>query len=199
MKTLCLLLLATAAVLTPGCASNQVLVCAQRNTLFSPSPEDKIALTLRPGPDAEDATLGSLLAAEMKREGFNIVTNTDADYSLAYLVEDDSTEQTYLHQRTIPASPPQTTRDVLTPGVTGPSQTLPPTTVTTPTTLEFRRTGIRLYLFTNSKTHPGVPQIAWTGCVQVEKTIPPESEPALIKMLLGHFGRDYLGRVEFPK
>jgi hypothetical protein len=200
LKIHCLLLFALVlAISSAGCASNGVLVSAQRNAQFSPTPADTIVMALRPNPSAEDAALGTALLAELAREDFNIVTNVDAAYTLTYLVEDDSTERTYFHPEVYQRPPPQTTGDILATEMGNPGRLAPQNTVIVPTTLVFRARGIRLYLYANPKRHPGGLQVAWTGCIESGRTIPTNREPLLIKTLLGYFGQDYLGRVNLPQ
>jgi hypothetical protein len=207
MKTLCLLL-SFLIILLAGCATNNgVIVSARHDAHFSPTPADKIVMALRPNPSAEDAALGSALLAELARENFNIVTNADADYTLTYMVEDDSTERTYYHQEQIlgrnpfvVTPPPQSTREIETPlMLNNSSQYESQETIMVPTTLVYRSKGIRLYLYANPKTHPGGLQIAWSGCIEAGKSIPADREPILIKTLLVHFGQDYAGNVSLPK
>jgi hypothetical protein len=206
MKVNCLLL-SLLTILAAGCATNNgVIVSARHDVHFSPTPTDKISMALRPNPSPEDAALGSVLLAELKREGFDIVTNADADYTLAYLVEDDSTVETYQHHELVTSPnpyvvtlPPQTTSDMVVRDLTGQRQRELCETVTVPVSVVVQRKGIRLYLYANPKTHPGGLQIAWEGCIEAGKTIPVGREPVLIKTLLGYFGQDYVGRVTLPQ
>ena len=192
------------ALLLTGCASNHPMMGARCGTGFSPAPTDKIALTLRPNPSTEDAELGRILTAELKREGFNLVPQAEADYTLAYAVEDDSTE-TYLPRRDFAVSPaPQTTRDIIVsanpapPGFTrAPPSGFAPSLG--PTVIVYHSKGIRLYLYTNPQTHPGGLQIAWSGCIDTGENISAKREPLLIQALLEHFGQDYAGQVSLPK
>ena len=192
------------ALLLTGCASNHPTVGARRGTGFAPAPTDKIALTLRPNPSAEDAELGRILTAELKRGGFNLVPQAEADYTLAYAVEDDSTE-TYLPQRDFAVSPaPQTTRDIILsanaalPGFTrAPPSGFAPSLG--PTVIVYHNKGIRLYLYTNPKTHPGGLEMAWSGCIEAGDRVSAKREPLLIEALLTHFGQDYIGSVNLNK
>ena len=77
------LLLPLLVILLAGCASKHPTIGAWRSTGFSPARTDKIALTLRPNPGAEDEELGRLLTAEFQRQGFNLVPQAEADYTLA--------------------------------------------------------------------------------------------------------------------
>ncbi|HXE42305.1 MAG TPA: hypothetical protein VN516_04705 [Candidatus Baltobacteraceae bacterium] len=191
-------------ILSAGCASNHPTVSASRNASFMPTRADKIALTLRPNPNAEDAELGRALTVELQQESFNLVPMAEADYTLAYMMEDDSVEA-YLPARnfTIESAPPQTSAQIKAsasptppgfarPRIEGFQQSISSETVV------FHSKGIRLYLYTNPKTHSGNFQIAWSGCINAGERISSEREPLLIKTLLGYFGQDYNGQVNLP-
>jgi hypothetical protein len=197
------LLPALLALLRTGCASKHPTVSAWRGTGFNPARTDKIALTLRPNPSPEDAELGRLLIAELKREGFSLVPRSETDYTLAYAMEADSTETDMPQHDFAVSSTPQTTRDILTsatpapPGFTrappGYSPSLGPTVVV------YHNKGIRLYFYSNPMTHPGGLQIAWSGCIEAGERFSAEREPLLIEKLLGYFGQDYHGTANLDK
>ena len=199
MKTPSLpLLFLCLVILSTGCATNSVLVTAQRDSNFFPTPTDRINMSRRPNPSAEDAMLGSLLASELARQHFNIVTNPDAEYTLTYLVEDDSTA-TYIPSRHYAVLPPNETI-----GLTQPIATITPLVqdpaireeeTAAPVMVVYHAKGIRLYLLANPKRHPGGLQIAWQGCVEAGTAISPDHEAALIRALLEHFGTDFSGKV----
>jgi hypothetical protein len=203
MKARCLLL-PLLAILLAGCASNRPMVGAWRGAGFSPAQTDKIALTLRPNPGDADAEAGRILTAELVREGFNLVPLAEADYTLAYAVEDDSVEN-YVPARVYAVSTPsQTSQNIIAPGMSAPPAFTPQSPqgfqpYIGPTLIVYHTKGIRLYLYTNPKTHPGGLQIAWSGCIDAGEKVSAKREPLLIEALLGHFGQDYVGRVSLPK
>lgn len=193
------------AIFLAGCASKHPTVGAWRGTGFSPARTDKIALTLRPNPGAEDAELGRLLTAELQRQGFNLVPQAEADYTLAYAVEDDSTA-TYVPRHDVAvAAPPQTSQYIISsanqaqPGFSRPPPGFTPASSIGPRTYVYHNKGLRLYLYTNPKTHPGGLQIAWSGCIEAGERVSAEREPLLIKKLLGYFGQDYHGTVNLDE
>lgn len=193
------LLLPFLTILLAGCASNHPTVGAWRSAGFSPAPTDKIAFTLRPNPSDEDAEAGRILTAELERKGFNLVPLAEADYTLAYAVEDDSTE-TYLPRRDFALSPPpQTSQDILASAAPGPSGYMRAPSGFAPsigpTVVVYHSKGIRLYLYTNPQTHSGKFQLAWSGCIDAGERVSAKREPLLIEALLGYFGQDYVGRV----
>lgn len=193
-------LLLLLAILSAGCASTHPTVGAWRDAGFSPKRTDKIAFALRPNPNSEDAELGRLLTAELKREGFNIVPAAEADYTLAYVVEDDSTEH-YLPERDFTVGgPPQRTPNIVVPSKMPPpgleeAQLYTPPSIS-PGVVVFHNKGLRLFLYTNPKAHGGNLQLAWSGCIEAGETVSSDREPLLIKTLLGYFGENYVGRVD---
>jgi len=204
MKT-CWFLPAFLIILLAGCATNHPTVGAWRGTGFHPARTDQIALTSRPDPSAEDAELGRVLVAELKREGFKLVPAAEADYTLAYVLEDDSTA-TYMPQHDfVVATPAQTSQDLAAsatpppPGFSRPQAGLTPASSLGSTVVVYSNKGIRLYLYTNPQTHPGGLQLAWSGCIEAGQRVPAEREPVLIAKLLTYFGQDYHGTVDLEK
>jgi len=199
-----LLSLLLAAFLT-GCAStvpNGILITAQRDPAFSPARTNTICMSILNNPSRENTDLGAALMAELVSEHFNIVTNSDADYTLAYLIEDDSTSE-IVPRATHPyinpnMAPPPGLHGTLVPLTFENEQPGEPSMQTTIEPAEYVHPdkGIRLYLYTNPKTHAGGLQIAWQGCIEAGETVSPDREPLLIKTLLGYFGQDYTGRIE---
>jgi len=212
-KSIVLLFSLALAALFTGCASmvsNGVLVTAQRDPAFLPLRTDEICLSRQLHPSKEQIVLNFALTNELANEGFNVVTNTDADYTLACVIEDDSTDESVsraTHPYTVPSP-------VMTPGVPGSGeiksfnpeeQEYPqeqenagePSLETTIEQVEYVHVdkGIRLYLYANPKKYSGL-QIAWQGCIEAGETVSPDREPLLIRTLLGYFGQDYTGRIE---
>jgi hypothetical protein len=193
-----LLLPLALAVLAAGCASPQPTVSTWNNAPFAPARTDKIGLTLRSNPSPEDAELGRLLVTELKREGFDLVPIEQADYLLAYALEDDRVEVD--NYRTAPPAtmgPPQTTAQIISPpqrhtyGGPAPGVSAPP--------FVFHNQGIQLYLYTNPQTRPGGLQVAWQGYVSTGQTVSTEQELVLIQTLLRYWGQEHHGPVSLPK
>ena len=90
--------------------------------------------------------LGRLLTAELKREGSNVVPVEEADYLMAYTLEDELVPQPRSITITEPASPPQTPGQVMsqTDGSYANDPTIPMRGASEP--ILFRNRGIRLFL-----------------------------------------------------
>jgi hypothetical protein len=188
------LLMLTLITFSTGCVSNRVNVGAWRDSNFSPTRTSKIALILMSNPSIEDAELGRVLMSELKRENFNLVPYSEADYTLACAVEDDS-EQIYTpSQQPFLSTSPQITGQAYDESAFRTQQTQFP-----PTLVVVHKKDIRLYLYTNPQTHPGSLQIAWTGSIEAGEKISADREPVLIETLLRYFGQEYAGPVKLPK
>jgi hypothetical protein len=188
------LLTLTLITFSTGCVSNRANIGAWRDSDFSPMRTNKIALTLMSNPSDEDAELGRAMTAELKRENFNLVPFEEADYTLACVVEDDSEEIYTPSQQPFLSTPPQIILQTYDPSTFQTRQTWFP-----PTLVVLHKKDIRLYLFTNPKTHPGRLQIVWTGSIDIGGTVSAKREPELLEMLLGHFGQAYAGSVNLAK
>jgi hypothetical protein len=197
------LLMPLLAMLAAGCATKQPMIGAWRTEGFSPAPTDKIALTLRPNPSPEDAQLGEMLTDELHRMGFNLVPQAEADYTLAYAVEDDSTA-TYIPERDFAVTTPSQTSQAPLRPVTPlpfvhPMDGYDPAPSIGPTIVVYHTKGVRLYLYTNPQTHSGKFETAWSGCIEAGEDISADLEKVLIQELLNYFGQDYHGRVNLDE
>jgi hypothetical protein len=176
------------------------VVSAWHDSPITPTRADTIALTLQANPSRETAELGRLLTTELKREGFHLVPVDQADYLMAYALEDQLVDQGRSITTTIPASPPQTTGQVMEQPPTDGYSTAPTIsaqTVSQP--IVYRSRGIRLFLYANPKTHPGGFQIVWQGYIAAGQASSAGRKTALIRTLLGYLGREYHGSVNLAQ
>lgn len=182
-------------ILMAGCATHRPVISTWNESQKVPGRTDKIGLIKQLNPASQTAELGRLLTDELKREGFNVVPTDEADYLMAYSLEDELVPQDRSVTMMEPASPPQTTAQVIDQaGARGYSgdPTLPARPVSQP--VVFRSRGIRLFLYNNPKTHPGGFQIVWQGYIAAGQATP-KRETALIKTLLGYLGQEHHGAV----
>ena len=181
-------------LLASGCASMQTPeVHTWRDPQFNPTPANKFALTDRPNASPVDVQLGKLVVAELQAQGFQLVPYDQADYLLTYVfentVEEDGYHPVMVGQPMM--APPQTTEQIGNPTLqSGMVQTV----VVTPNVYPVK--DIRLFLYTNPKTHGGHFELAWQGSISQGKSVPPKNEPALIKTLLGCLGKNQDGPVK---
>jgi hypothetical protein len=134
-----------------GCVSNRVQIEAWRDSDFSPTRTNKIAIAVISHPRAEDAAPGRILLEELKHEHFDLVPFDQADYSLAGAVEDDSEESYTPSQQPFLQTPSS-----LVGQDDDPSTFRTRTTVFPPTLVVLHKKTIRLYLYNNPQTHLGV-------------------------------------------
>ena len=150
---------------------------------FSPTPTNSIALKMsianaRP----EEAETGRLLAAELKREGFVVVPEEQADYLLSYVVS-GNLEQHILSNTLSGQSPTQETSQT----VNGPATLYVYSGVEKSYQIQVR--DIRLFLYTNPATNPRGLQLVWQGTITIGKDNSVQGEQALLRTLLHYFGK----------
>jgi hypothetical protein len=179
-----LLLPLACAIFSAGCATNHPHVNTWRDSQFSPSVTNTIALTIRVNPTPADKFLTGILTDELKRAGFHLVPLAKADYLITYAVEDDWKEGS---------------QKIVTPTLVSPLQTPEQMGVDEKiysyTPVVFHSRGIRLYLYTNPKTRPGGLQVVWQGYIAAGQKISADRVPVLIRTLLGYLGKSKNGRV----
>lgn len=173
------------------------MISTWRNSALTPTRSDKMALTLQHNSSPETAALGSLLTAELNREGFNLVPLEQADYLMSCTVEDELVDQGRAITMITPGSAPQTTAQIAGPASAASQPTIPGTMVSKP--VVYRNRGIRLLLFSNPQTHPGGIQIVWQGYIAASGSASAKRETTLIKTLLGYLGQEYHGPVNLAQ
>src|ERR1700744_261468 len=86
------------ALFSAGCATQKrPEVNSWGDTHFTPTPKNTLAMTDRLHASPEDVALGRLLTDEMQRAGFTFAPAAQADFLLAYVTDDVSTEQQNFH------------------------------------------------------------------------------------------------------
>jgi len=191
--------------MTAGCASHKAYVLARRDASFSPTLAARIAMVNQLKPRPEDQELAVALTAELKRQGFHLVPQEEAEYTLSYWIEEN------WHQRKIPVK----TYDPLGRDPNFTSSPLPPSSLeygmavsggpVYPSPKDGRVTvilvddpvavqGIRLQLYSRESARAGRLQTAWEGYIDAGFKVAPEREPILLRTLLTYFGKDYTGR-----
>ncbi len=188
-------LVPTLAFLSAGCATQVTSVHTWRNPDFSPTAADTIALTEHPNPSAQDQALQQLLTTTLQQDGFKMTSPAQADYLLAFVLDEATQQQqqiVYRHDDQPVGAPFTPQRDSQVGMMSSYSAQVPDHVVTFRCTTKF----IRLYLYTNPKTHAGNFQLAWQGNIDVNQSVPTGSEPVLLKTLLRYFGKNQNGPVK---
>jgi len=190
--------LALAACLA-GCASRNPQVYARRDPAFFPSATNRITIGQHRQARPEDAALGTALTAELTRRGFNLTSRADAEYVLAYWIEENWS--------TMRSSGGISYGDRGPVGVTTyeGSPISAPGTLTVGVSSDGRQEryllnqGIRLELYPQGKLPNGNLTAAWAGSIASGSTVKPANVPALLRALLEHFGQDFSGRVKLDE
>ena len=183
------------AVLSAGCATGRPEVNTWHDARFSPTPTNTIALTERPHPNAQDQALGQMLVTEMQREGFHFVSAAQADYLLTYVLDDTAEEREVVEPRPPDnmllgrSLTPQTTDQIFFRSYQPGFQSGVTSTVV------FQSKDIRLYVYTNPKTHREGLQMVWQGSISAGTSVTVEKELRLVRTLLTYFGRNQNGKV----
>jgi hypothetical protein len=184
--------LAICALISAGCTSVKPMVNTWGNSTFSPTPTNSIALKIITNARPEEAETGRLLAAELKREGFVVVPDEQADYLLSYVVS-GNLEQHVLSNTLSEQSPAQETRQT----VNGPATLYVYSGVEKSYQIQVR--DIRLFLYSNPATNPHGLQLAWQGTITIGKDNSVKGVQALLRTLLQYFGKIENGKVDLAK
>jgi hypothetical protein len=187
-------------VLSAGCTTHLADIVARRGSPPLPSNGRNVALMTSVQARPQDGPLQRVVVAELERNGYHIVTQPEADYTLVCYVEDNWLTQlgpsAWLD---LPSSSPSITvlpadRKVVAekrethydPYLTSnycPKEKVP-------------KQGVRLRFYSSPSLQAGRFETAWEGYIEAGLTLRPEREPLLVKTLLTFFGRDYVGRVK---
>ncbi len=183
-----------ALAMTSGCASHKAYVLARRDPQYSPSPTNRIALANHLKPRPQEEALCITLTAELHQQGFHLVPQEEADYTLAYWIEDNW----YLREIPVRTYKPGGSPAPLAPLPPGAaafySPLYRPKVTETMVDDSVPVQGIRLQLYYRPSGRTGRPQTVWEGYIEAGFKVSPGREPALLKTLLTFFGKDYAGR-----
>lgn len=182
-----------------GCASKQAYVIARLDPQYSPTSSNKLALARQNQPRSEEQELSRALVAELERQGFQIVPQAEADYTLACWIENDWRTQKTIVRTVEPGLVLRggvPTQMPLAPG--SPTQfyhhQLHHHQVARVVDEQVPAQGIRLRLYPRESPQAGRFQPAWDGYIDGGSKISLKRQPILLKTLLGYFGRDFNGR-----
>jgi hypothetical protein len=188
------------AVCFTGCVSKQAYVIARLDPQYSPTSSSRIALVHQNQPRPEDQDLGRALVAELERQGFQIVPQEAADYTLACWIENDwRTRKTIvqtsepglgLRGETLTHMPPAA---YSSPGGSFTHYHATPYQTTRVVDEQVPAQGIRLRLYPRANSRAASLQPAWDGYIDGGPKVSAERQPILLKTLLSYFGRDFTG------
>ncbi len=191
------------ALMLTGCASKSAYVIARRDSQYTHASTDKIALANQNQAGPEEQELARALVAELERQGFRIVPQNDADYTLTVTIEDDWRTRKTIVRNVEPAlglgvPGPQTASGMPvaeTPGIYHRHNTPYQYQTARVVDEQVPAQGIRLRLYSRASIRAGRLQTAWDGYIDGGPRVSPEQQPVLLRTLLAQFGRDFSGRV----
>ncbi len=184
-----------ALILATGCASKRTNLIARTGSTPLPPQICNVSLMPRASHGPGESALEQQLAAELQPRGINLAPQNESDFTVAAVIEEnwDTHTETGYPQR-VPAQSISS------------GTALPPTIVTEPDILHpqeveshIRTEGIRLRLYRTAELKQGRFQTAWEGYIEAGLSLRPEQQPALLQILCGYLGRDFIGHVKTAK
>ena len=186
--------LLSAAVLLAGCAAPPNLI-ARRNRQSLAIPIQKISLLTRRNSSPAEAALDRQLAAELQRQGFEVVADTASDYAIAASAEMNwstvpgGPAEAMGQYYPTPPSPPPPSNFGYVARYEQPILTEPPRH-----RVEHIPTyGIRLKLYRTPDLKQGRFETIWDGYVDAGLQSKPELIPNMLRNLCAHLGQDFVG------
>lgn len=197
----CVVVVVFASVLT-GCASHSMQLVARRNSAEAPTSIAGIALVNHPKPRPEDERLKLVLTEALQREGIRPKSNGEADYVLAYWIDDSWDE-------VVPATQPSyqgLVTHVVVGNVNDPSEGRMADEYAHRASEQRAQParylsvkGVKLRVYSNRATGAARLAPVWEGYVEVGSIESSAHLAEAVRSLLAHFGQDFTGRVRLPK
>ena len=194
----------SAILLTPGCSSRSAYVVARHDVRYPLSLTNKIAIAEHAHPRPEEQSLRTVLMAELRERGFNVVPSTEAEYTLTYWIDVSwrrgkivvsNREGTWSD----PYSGPRGYSAPYAPPPFGPragSYYTPVPSVPEVVDVPWETQGIRLKVFPQESMRAGNLQTAWDGYIEGGDEVSEKREPVLVRTLLSYFGTEFIGRAK---
>jgi hypothetical protein len=182
-----------ALILAAGCASKRTNLIARTGSTVLPAQIRNVSLMPRASHSPGERALETQLAAELQRRGINVVTQKESEFTAAAVIEEnwDTHTQTVYPQRMAA----QSVNSGSSPVVVTEPDILHPQAVET----QVRTEGIRLRLYRTAELKQGRFQTAWEGYIEAGLELRSERQPALLQILCGYLGRDFVGHVKTGK
>ena len=191
-----LLCLALAAIcILGGCASSGRQIIARRGVLPNSETARRVAIMPQQMQSPEDKLLERDVIAVLKERGFELVEQGESDLTLTCQVEKNWKSIRHT-EHPIYGSP--------APPVVGPpgyyttsGQSYPVAHAETETHVALK--GIRLQFYNSASLQVRRFDSAWEGYIEAGFEIRPEEQPQLIRVLLGYYGQDFVGRTKLQE
>jgi hypothetical protein len=182
-------------VLATGCASPRTNLVARTGSTPLPPQIRNVSLMPRPSHSPAERELEKQLSAELQRRGINIVSQAESEFTVAAVIE----ENWDTHTQTV--YPTTVKREEYAGPGTGRYSVSTEPDLLYPQKVEkhIRTEGIRLRLYRTAELKQGRFQTAWEGYIEAGLKLSPERQPALLQILCGYLGRDFIGHVKTGK
>jgi hypothetical protein len=184
-------------ILAAGCASKRTNLIARTGGTALPAQIRNVSLMPRASRSPAERVLETQLAAELQRRGVNVVPQQESEFTVAAVIEENwdthdigpsVVYQTRPAAVLVPAGAPAAV--VMEPTYHSPSES---------GETHIRTEGIRLRLYRTAELKQGRFQTAWEGYIEAGLELRSERQPALLQILCGYLGRDFVGHVKTGK
>jgi len=183
-----------------GCASSgSARMVARCNSPNAPTSLEGISLAKHPHPRPEEQRLNRALTELLKRDDANTQSPTNADYVLAYYIE-ESWDEVIVTPR---QEEPQNYETVVnvpgdkTEGRMAGEPFIPIERDTSPRYIS--KKGVKLLLYSNRAPASERLTPVWEGYIEVSSTESVQHLKAAVQSLLAQLGKDFIGRVRLQK
>lgn len=182
-------------LLCAGCATRRTNLIARTGGTPFPQQFQNVSLLPRASQSPAERTLETQLAAALERRGIGIVPQSESGFAIAAAFEEN-----WDHHNV----PPIVAYQTRPPAPTFMPAGAPAVVVMQPSyyslsksgETQIRTEGIRLRLYRTADLKQGRFQTAWEGYIEAGLASRPEQQPALLEMLCGYLGRDFIGHVK---
>lgn len=189
-------ILLLALILATGCASKRTNLIARTGSTPLPPQIRNVSLMPRASHGPGESALEKQLAAELQRRGINVVPQSESEFTVAAVIEENwDTHTTTVYPQRMPAQS-------ISSGTGGYSSTVTAEPNFIPTQKvehHIRTEGVRLRLYRTAELKQGRFQTAWEGYIEAGLSLRPGQQPALLQILCDYLGRDFIGHVKTGK
>ncbi len=191
--------------LLTGCAGRTAQVIARATSQSPVTALRRLALSPHAKPSPAETTLRTNLIAELERRGFELVAPPNADYTLAFWLEDSwkpgKRVEYFYHGRWTTVYP----MPARLPVAVGPWGTVyeedPAFVRQRVVDFPYFIQGIRLKLYPGANHQPGGHSLepVWEGYIEGGTKIRKNQQPRLLRALLDYFGQNFDGRAPLSR
>jgi hypothetical protein len=187
-------------VLLTGCAGRTARIIAWADAKYPVTAPQRVALAPHAKPTPAEETLRTHLVAELRRRGFQLAASTNADYTLAFWLEDSWTpgkRVEYYYRGRWTTVYPIAARLPVAVGQWGTVYEQEPAFIRHRVVdFPYDIQAIRLKLFPGVKRPPATDPLTpiWEGYIEGDAKISARRQAQLLRTLLNYFGKEFDGR-----